>query len=98
MSGLARSCHCHAEVVGVPKTIDNDIPMLDCTFGASVGTRKHFAHFFIFFSVWGVATAGASVAKPKPQVSTRRVWKRRGPSRLDMLRPTAIPIASASSS
>ena len=22
-----------AEVVGIPKTIDNDIPMLDCTFG-----------------------------------------------------------------
>ena len=24
------------EVVGIPKTIDNDIPMLDCTFGRSL--------------------------------------------------------------
>jgi len=29
------------EVIGIPKTIDNDIPMLDCTFGSSAVIRRH---------------------------------------------------------
>lgn len=33
----SRGCHIWPpQVVGIPKTIDNDIPMLDCTFGHSL--------------------------------------------------------------
>ena len=33
----SRGCHIWpSQVVGIPKTIDNDIPMLDCTFGHSL--------------------------------------------------------------